>query len=225
MIFSSFSAITWVLSPDGLVLGPLASSGEPGRWAVSRGHHLSIVLQDMSGKKMEAGFTLIELLLVITIIGVLTGLVTINMAQEVKKYRLKEATALFYSDIKKCRVDAMTDGGVATTRGFGFNFNDASSYNLFRFDDADNDYTYDSGEAQSMQTVNVPNGVQVRRPSGTLTAPFLFDRRGWLRTASWSSAVNGTFILELEGAPSRCVVLTTSRIRQGVWNDPNCNSN
>lgn len=184
----------------------------------------------------ESGFTLIELLLVITIIGVLTGLIALNMAGDIKKSRLKEATTQFYSDLKKCRVDAMTNAGIASTRGFGFNFNNATSYTLFRFDDADNDYTLDGTESINPKDIDapyndppeivaVPNGVRVRRPSGALTTPFLFDRRGWLRNDSWSSAVNGTFILDLAGAPSRCVVLTTSRIRQGVWNDPNCDSN
>lgn len=175
--------------------------------------------------KKEAGFTLIEILLVITIIGVLTGLVAMNMAEEVKKSRLKEATTQFYGDLKKCRVDAMTNGGIGTTRGFGFNFNDATSYNLFRFDDANNDYIFDSGEPGELQVISVPNGVQMKwNDAGTLKDPVnlgarLFDRRGWLRTANWSTVGNATFVLELADIQPRCVVLTTSQIRQGVWDN------
>ena len=170
--------------------------------------------------KKQAGFTLIELLLVMSIIGILTGLIALNMGGDIKKSRLKEATTQVYSDLKKCRVDAMINGGIATTRGFGFNFIDATSYTQFRFDDADNDYTYDGGEALPVQTFTVPNGVQVSRPSGsTLTEPFLFDRRGWLRSANWSTVSGGTYILELAGTKPRCIVVSTSQIRQGVWDN------
>lgn len=176
--------------------------------------------------KEEAGFTLIELLLIITIMGVLMGVVALNMVGDIKKTRLKEATAQFYSDLKKCRVDAMTNAGIASTRGFGFNVNNATSYTLFRFDDADSDYRLDAGETFPVQTVAIPNGVQVRRPSGDpLTAPFLFDRRGWLRGTTWSTVSGGTYILELTGAISRCIVLSTSQIRQGAWNGTTCDTN
>lgn len=174
--------------------------------------------------KLEAGFTLVELLTVVAIIGVLSGIVALNLAGEVKKNRLKEATTQFYSDLKKSRIDAMTNAGVESTRGFGFYFNNATSYTTFRFDDAPpGDYNFVISEAQSIQTTTLPHGVQVE--SSTLTAPLLFDRRGWVRSANWSSASGGTFILKLTDVPSRCVVLSTSQIRQGVWDDPNCNSN
>ena len=178
----------------------------------------------------EAGFTLVELLTVVAIIGVLSGIIAMNMMAEVKKSVVKEATMQLYSDLKKSRVDAMTNGGIASTRGFGFFFNDATSYTLFRFDDADNDYTLDSGESinpngGTLQVVAVPNDVQVSVNSGTLTAPVLFDRRGWLRDASWSPVSGGTFILQRTGADPRCVVLSTSQIRQGAWNGTACISN
>lgn len=191
-------------------------------------------------RKKEAGFTLIELLIAITIIGVLTGLVALNMAEEIKKSRLKEATTQFYSDLKKCRVDAMTNTANASTRGFGFNFNNATTYRIFEFNDvievpvnALDAYHYGNisstdtvTETLNPVTITVPNGVQVKvKSSGTTPAePFFFDRRGWLRNSNWSTG-GETFILELEGAIPRCVVLSISQIRQGVWNDPNCNSN
>lgn len=177
----------------------------------------------------EAGFTLVELLTVVAIIGVMSGIIGMNMMAEVKKSAVKEATTQLYSDLKKCRVDAMTKGGITTTRGFGFSFNDATSYTLFRFDDADNDYTLDSGESinpngGALQVVTVPNDVQVS--SSTLTVPVLFDRRGWLRDESWSTVSGGTFILQRAGTDQRrCVVLSTSQIRQGVWNGTACISN
>lgn len=179
----------------------------------------------------EAGFTLVELLTVVAIIGIMSGIIAINMMAEVKKSVVKEATTQLYSDLKKCRVDAMTNGGNAATRGFGLSFNNATSYTLFRFDDANNNYTLDSGESinpngGTLQVVTVPNEVQVSIDSGTLTAPLLFDRRGWLRDASWSPVSGGTFILQRAGTDQRrCVVLSTSQIRQGVWNGTACISN
>jgi prepilin-type N-terminal cleavage/methylation domain-containing protein len=177
--------------------------------------------------KKAAGFTLLELLLAISIIGVLTGLVALNMQGDIKKSRLKEATTQFYSDLKKCRVDAMTKPSGAATRGFGFNIVNATTYQIFEFNDVTRpSYTYTAAsETLNPVTVTVPNGVQVRRQSGTLTDPFLFDRRGWLRGADWSTVSGGTYILELTGAIPRCIVLSTSQIRQGVWNGTTCASN
>lgn len=178
----------------------------------------------------EAGFTLVELLTVVAIIGVMSGIIGMNMMAEVKKSVVKEATTQLYSDLKKSRVDAMTKGGIATTRGFGFSFNNGTSYTLFRFDDADNDYTLDSGESinpngGTLQVVTVPNNVQVSIDSGTLTDPLIFDRRGWLRDGSWSPVSGGTFILQRAGTKPRCIVLSTSQIRQGVWDNAKADPN
>jgi prepilin-type N-terminal cleavage/methylation domain-containing protein len=171
--------------------------------------------------KKEAGFTLIELLLVITIIGVLTGLIAVNMAGSTKKFRLKEATTQLYSDLKKCRVDAMTIANDVNTRGFGYKFSNATTYQTFEFNDVTSpSYTYTAAtETLNPVTVTIPNGVQVSKYSGTLTAPFLFDRRGWLRSANWSTVSGGTYILELAGTKPRCIVLSISQIRQGVWDN------
>lgn len=184
----------------------------------------------------EAGFTLVELLTVVAIIGIMSGVIAMNMMAEVKKSVVKEATTRLYSDLKKCRVDAMTNGGNAATRGFGLSFNNATSYTLFRFDDANNNYTLDSEESinpkdvdapydDAPEIVAVPNDVQVSINSGTLTAPLLFDRRGWLRDGSWSPVSGGTFILQREGTKPRCIVLSTSQIRQGVWDNAKADPN
>lgn len=177
--------------------------------------------------KREAGFTLVELLIVITVIGVMIAIAALNLAGESKKNRLKEATTQFYSDLKRCRVDAMTKVTDVNTRGYGFKFIDATSYKTFEFNDLDNDYNYDTApadEAINPVTITVPYGVQVS--SGALTTPLFFDRRGWVRSASWSTVSGTTFIFSLPGVTTaRCVVLSTSRIREGVWKDGACVSN
>ena len=188
----------------------------------------------------EAGFTLVELLTVVAIIGVLSGIIAMNMMAEVKKSVVKEATMQLYSDLKKCRVDAMTrTSNTSNSRGFGFQFSNATTYQTFEFNDvievpvnALDAYHYGNisstdtvTETLNPVTVTVPNNVQVSIASGTLTDPLLFDRRGWLRDASWSPVSDGTFILQRTGADPRCVVLSTSQIRQGAWNGTACISN
>lgn len=179
--------------------------------------------------KREAGFTLVELLTVVAIIGVMSGIIGMNMMAELKKSVLKEATTQLYSDLKKCRVDAMTRmSNTSNSRGFGFQFSNATTYQTFEFNDITSPaYSFNAAtEKLNPVTVTLPNDVQVSIDSGTLTDPVLFDRRGWLRNGSWSTVSGGTFILQRAGTEQRrCVVLSTSQIRQGVWDGTACNSN
>lgn len=179
----------------------------------------------------EAGFTLVELLTVVAIIGVMSGIIGMNMMAEVKKSVVKEATTQLYSDLKKCRVDAMTRmSNTSNSRGFGFQFSNATTYQTFEFNDITTPaYSFNAAtEKLNPVTVTLPNNVQVSINSATLTLtdPLFFDRRGWLRDESWSTVSGGTFILQRAGTDQRrCVVLSTSQIRQGVWNGTACNSN
>lgn len=178
--------------------------------------------------KQNGGFTLVEVLTVLAIIGIMTGIIGLNMAGEVKKYRLKEATTQFYSNLKKCRVDAMSKTSNDKTRGYGFTVNNATTYQTFEFNDTNNNYTYSTGEELNPTTITLPNGVQVRRETGTLTETLLFDRRGFLRSTSWATATGATYIFELAGiSKARCVVLSINRIREGGWDATNskCISN
>lgn len=180
--------------------------------------------------RSKTGFTLIEIMIIITIVGVLVGVAAVNLGRDVKRARLKEAIAQFHSDLKKCRVDAMSSMNDPKSRGYGFKFTSATTYELFEFKDNNDDYTYIDGEEvntppNTPREVTLPNGVQARIDSGTLTTPLIFDRRGWLRSASWASANGATYIFELADAKALCVVLSTSRIRQGSWNGTSCVSN
>lgn len=184
----------------------------------------------------ERGFTLIELVVVLTIVGVLTGIFAMNYMKNVKKYRLSEATTQLYSDLKTVRIDAMTKTTDSQTRGFGLMFTDSKTYQTFEFYDVNNniipldEYHYGNGSAadKTEETRNpvevvIPNNVTVRKKSADpLTDPFFYDRRGWLRDKNWGLG-GETLIIELTGvSPSSCIVLSTSRIWQGEWNGADC---
>lgn len=188
--------------------------------------------------RQQTGFTLVEVLLILAMIGILMGLFVLDYTTDIKNFRLKEATTQLYSDLKKVRIDAMTRSSSVNSRGYGFNFINATSYRFFEFDDVIEDavafpldaFHYGNGsaldrttETKNPVTITVPNNVQVRIASGTLTNPLFYDRRGWLRNANWATTGGGTFILELPGVTvPRCIVLSTSQIRQGRWEGGVC---
>lgn len=190
--------------------------------------------------RQQTGFTLVEVLLILAMVGILMGLFVLDYTADIKNIRLKEATTQLYSDLKKVRIDAMTRSSSGNSRGYGFNFtNDPAlcnpikdkypdvriCYQLFEFTDTDDDFTYDSGENTESQIIGIPNNVEVSKSPDplTLTVPLLYDRRGWLRNASWATTGGDTFILSLPGVTvPRCIVLSTSQIRQGRWEGGVC---
>lgn len=182
--------------------------------------------------KNQSGFTLIELMIVVAILGALITVVALTSTSYLKRQSLSASSREVLSDLQKVRMDALTRGSSGNNRGFGIRFASNTEYFSFEFNDANNNFVYNgASEELSAKAKRLPNNVTIKRWNGSsLVSPnssdadvLLFDKRGLLRDNNLSAILGNTFVLELSGVwPSRCVVLSPVRIREGVWNGTAC---
>ncbi len=174
------------------------------------------------------GFTLVELIVTVAVAGTLA--VTAYLGNDfLVKHRIRSASRDFYATLQTLRQDAMSKSTANTSIGHGLRFNSPTSYTIFEFLDADNDYEYDAGEEAGAGSRKFPDGMVVRIKDGTdlkdpthadvaAFNPLIFDRRGLTRGATWSSAAGRTYVFEHPiVAQSTCVTISLVRIREGLW--------
>jgi prepilin-type N-terminal cleavage/methylation domain-containing protein len=174
------------------------------------------------------GVTLPELLVVIVIMAIITGFASLS-SDMIRRERVASATRELYADLQKARVDSMTQEGM----GFGIRLESANSYVIFKFNDCNEDYTYDpstctGGAREETEIVkrNLHSSVVLHK-----TNPFtavdndvrIFDRFGSPRRESWGM---GNITILLKNIPDtgliKCVSISLNRIREAVWNGSEC---
>ncbi len=184
-----------------------------------------------AGRGDEQGFTIVEVIVVVTIIIVLIAIFVRN-ADFVQHDRLAAASRQFYGDLQKQKLNALTlSPSAATSRGYGIRFTSGNAYTTFEFNDANNNYAYD-GQSEEANTLlgNLPSSVTVTVWAGNpaaqtaLATVYIFDKRGILRNADWSAAVNPIYVLSAtNSSQQRCVQVDGAAIREGFWNGTACN--
>ena len=99
------------------------------------------------------GITLVELIVVIAIMAVLMGFASagVNM---IRGARVTGVTQQLLADIQTARIQAMTHD----TRGFGIRFPSATSYVVFKFDDCNDDISYDLDTCNGLPRGNRRDG-------------------------------------------------------------------
>lgn len=176
--------------------------------------------------KTSKGFTLIEVLIVIALLGILSAIAVPLASESVGRSRLNAASRELYADLQGLRRDAMTRISAPNGRGYGIRFISATRYELFEFNDLNNDYEYNpgAGEESDPEQRDLPPGLAISLGSGANPsgAVILFDKRGFSRGADWGIASN-TFLVRKSGeVQGRCLRIALSRIREGAWNGSDC---
>ena len=188
-----------------------------------------------TGRLGQRGMTLIEAMVVVAIIGIITLIGTQGMTFY-QRYELQSATRQLLGAIEKIRQDAMTKRTppqmvptVIRSRGFGIRIvpggaGAPSGYTTFEFNDTNDDFTYDgTGEEYAPNRPAVDDGPRFSSsitvtPAGVL----LYDERGMSRMENWLFGGRTYILTHANVTPSRCVVVTNIRVREGVWNASNC---
>lgn len=182
----------------------------------------------MMGKETMRGLTLLELMFVIGIMGIIVGFVPLS-ADMVRRERVESATRVLYADLQKARLDAMTQGGL----GFGIRLESHNSYVIFRFNDCNNDYTYDANtcsdngrEETDVIKRELHSSVVLHKtnPSTDVNNDVrIFDPFGSPRQANWGMGNITIYVNNvLDTGLIKCVSISTNRIREGVWNGSTC---
>lgn len=174
------------------------------------------------------GITLLELVVVIGIMAILAGLATFS-TDMIRRERVASATRELYADLQKARLDAMTRDG----KGFGIRLESPNSYVMFKFEDCDEDYTYDkdtcTGAAREETRIikrKLPSGIALSK-----TNPYtsvnndvrIFDRFGSPRRENWSMGLITILVRHVPDAGLiKCVSVSMGRVREAVWNGSKC---
>jgi prepilin-type N-terminal cleavage/methylation domain-containing protein len=179
-------------------------------------------------KSAMGGFTLMELMFVMGIMAIIGGFAALS-TDMIRRERVAGATRELYADLQKARLDAMTQGG----KGFGIRLESQNSYVIFKFEDCNEDYTYDTNTCTGAtreetniikRTLHSSLSLHKTNPSTNVNNDVrIFDRFGSPRQPTWG--LGGITIL-VKNVPDsgliKCISISASRIREALWNGSEC---
>ena len=123
----------------------------------------------------------------------------------------------------------MTQGG----KGYGIRLESANSYVIFKFDDCNEDYTYDpascsGGSREETEIVRrtIHSSVVLHKTNTDKTVNNdvrIFDSFGSPRHPTWG--LGGITIVLTNTADTgfvKCISISTNRIREGIWKRSQC---
>jgi prepilin-type N-terminal cleavage/methylation domain-containing protein len=174
------------------------------------------------------GFTLVELIVVIAIVAILVGFTSVGK-DIIRRGQVMSTARELLVDIHRARMSAITQEG----KGFGIRFESPISYVLFKFNDCDNDNSYDADTCEGKSREET---IVMRRTiksdvvlSKTNTANIIdneiliFDRFGRPRQANWGMGMM-TILVRHDHQPGfvQCVTISLNRVREAYWNGSAC---
>lgn len=173
----------------------------------------------------EKGFTLIEILIVLVIISVLASLAAVG-PEFIRNENISKTSRELAGDLQRTRQDAMTSGTLVNSMGSGIRFANPTSYTIFEFNDADADFRYDdAGEEANTIQRNLSSSIVIdingANPDNNV---LLYDKLGIPRNPEWKLS-QMTIVIRHESSSSvrqKCVVVSTNRVREGLWDGSNC---
>jgi prepilin-type N-terminal cleavage/methylation domain-containing protein len=185
------------------------------------------------------GLTLIELIIVLSILGILAALVATGPGFTSIE-RIRSSAKELLSDLQLLRYSAMTQGSDAECpqlRGLGIRFESNNRYRLFRFNDSNGNFTYDGigeeralteGETGTRQR-DIPPPLELKiKKSGALVNPdnavLLFDHYGIPRQTNLGFQQMSIVFQhpDMNDLQKKCVSVSFNRIREGIWNESEC---
>lgn len=189
--------------------------------------------------KNDSGVTLMELIVALSIFSILIMLAAVG-PEFTGAERVSSAAKELLTDLQWIRYSAMTqnpDASCPELRGTGVRFESSKRYRLFRFNDNNGNFTYDGaneersltdGEAEARQrNLSAPLEMKIKR-AGSLVNPnnavVLFDHSGMPRQTTFGfQKVSIVFQhSSIQEIPKRCVSISFNRVREGIWNDNEC---
>jgi prepilin-type N-terminal cleavage/methylation domain-containing protein len=185
------------------------------------------------------GLTLIELIIVLSIISILAALVATGPGF-ISSERIRSAARELLADLQWIRYSAITQGPDASCpqlRGLGVRFESNKRYRLFRFNDSNRNFVYDGMEEEwalhdgetgtKQRNITSPLELKIKK-SGVLVDPdnavLLFDHYGIPRQSNLGFQ-QITIIFhhpDTEELQEKCVSVSFNRIREGIWNENEC---
>jgi len=159
------------------------------------------------------------------IVSLLVSLAAVGPAF-VRTENVTKASRELLGDLQRIRQDAMTRRSAANGLGFGIRLIDSKSYTIFEFNDADGDFKYDGAGEEAIPTSRALNSSVVINIDGV--APdnkvLIYDKLGIPRSTDWALE-NLTLVVKHESAADvqqKCVVVSTNRVREGLWDGSSC---
>lgn len=185
------------------------------------------------------GLTLVEVVIVCSIVCILAALAAIGRGFTGTE-RIRSAAKELLADIQWIRYSAITQGPDAACqqlRGLGIRFESGQRYHLFRFNDGNGNFIYDGVEEERplhggesgtrLRDIGASVGLKIKK-SGALVNPdntiLLFDHHGIPRQSNlgfqqMSIIFHHKDLPEVQG---KCVSVSFNRIREGIWNENEC---
>ncbi len=169
------------------------------------------------------GFTMLELMVVICIMAVLMGF-AYGGTDMVRRARISKVTQELLSDIQLARIQAMTQNA----GGYGIRFQSATTYVVFRFEDCNENNSYEANgcaggarEETSATVKNISSAVVLKRQNPTTdfnNKILIFDRNGISRSATGAFG-NMTIVVKSDTDQNgmKCITISATRVREGIW--------
>lgn len=185
------------------------------------------------------GLTIVELLIVLAIFAILAAIVAIGPGVTSTE-RVRGAAKELLADLQWIRYSAMTQGRDASSPqllGFGVRFESKSRYRLFRFNDTNGNFAYDgieeerppSSEEARARPREISPPIELKfKKGGTLVEPgnavLLFDHYGIPRQSNFGFQQMSIVFYhpEMNELQKKCVSVSFNRIREGIWNESEC---